>query len=403
MKKTMGIISCIWLLLVGVSFTWNYREASREKEFTALQTARSFFDQILMTRQWNAGHGGVYVPITDQTQPNPYLVDPLREIKVNEHLTLTKLNPSYMTRQIGEIAARQKGVQFHITSLRPIRPENRPTPRETLALEAFERGTPEVGAYVKDETDTAFFYMAPLRTEKACLACHAMQGYQEDDIRGGISITLPFLKKPQLLALRLAHLAIGLVGLLGILITGTKLSRSYEAIKLQAAFDALTEIPNRRSFSEELLREFRRSKRDRYPLSLIMCDVDNFKLYNDTYGHGKGDDCLIAVAQGIEKTISRAGDFCARYGGEEFVVILPDTGANGASHLAEKIRSNVQAMGIAHAKSLPLRLVTVSLGIATISDGMETTHEELVNQADQALYRAKEKGRNRVEVFGGVA
>lgn len=399
MKKTMIGISCIWLLLVGLSYAWNYRETAKVEESTALQTARSFFDLILVTRQWNAGHGGVYVPVTDQTQPNPFLADPMRDIMVNDHLTLTKINPSFMTRQIAEIAATQKGIHFHITSLHPMRPENRPTAMETLALDAFARGTPEVGQYVRDETGTAFFYMAPLRTEKECLPCHASQGYQEGDIRGGISLTLPFLHKPPLLVLLLAHLGIGLVGLMAILITGTKLTRSYAAIKLQAAFDALTEIPNRRSFSEELLREFRRSKRDRYPLSLIMCDVDNFKLYNDTYGHKKGDDCLVAVAQGIDKTISRAGDFCARYGGEEFVVILPDTGENGARHLAEKIRANVQEMGIEHEKSLPLHLVTISLGIATINDGMETTHEELVSQADQALYLAKEKGRNRVEVF----
>ena len=403
MKKTMINTSCIWLLLVGLSFAWNYREAGKEVEATALQVARSFFDQILVTRQWNAEHGGVYVPVTERTQFNPWLEDPLREIEVNANLTLTKLNPALMTRQLAEIAAARTGVHFHLTSLRPIRPENRPTARETLALEAFARGTPEVSAYIKDATGTAFFYMAPLVTEKACLACHARQGYQEGDIRGGLSLTLPFLHKPPLLVLLLAHLGIGLVGLMAILITGTKLTRSFEAIKLQAAFDALTEIPNRRSFSEELLREFRRSKRDRYPLSLIMCDVDNFKLYNDTYGHRKGDDCLVAVAHTIDQTISRAGDFCARYGGEEFVVILPDTGANGSLHLAEKIRANVQAMGIEHQKSLPLQLVTISLGIATISDGMETTHEELVNQADQALYLAKEKGRNRVEVFSNAS
>ena len=189
------------------------------------------------------------------------------------------------------------------------------------------------------------------------------------------------------------------MGLIGIVIFGTTFNKAYETIQRQAVIDALTGIPNRRSFSEQLLREFRRSKRDKYPLSIIMCDVDNFKSYNDTYGHLKGDECLKAVAKVIDKTVNRPSDFCARYGGEEFVVILPNTAQKGAVDVAEKIRTNIQKMGIEHIKSLPLQVVSLSLGVTSMETKTSMSHEELVNKADKALYMAKEKGRNCVEVF----
>jgi Protein of unknown function (DUF3365) len=138
MKKSIFLISAVWILLVGISFSWNYISAKKEQETIAFQTARSFFDQIVITRKWNAGHGGVYVPVTGDTRPNPYLGDPLRDIEVNRNLKLTKVNPAFMTRQIAEIAAQQEGIRFHITSLKSIRPENKPTTHEENALKSFE-------------------------------------------------------------------------------------------------------------------------------------------------------------------------------------------------------------------------------------------------------------------------
>lgn len=399
MKRTILIVVSVWIILVILSFFWNYHSAKKEQETVALQAARSFFHQITVTRTWNDNHGGVYVVVTDEIQPNPYLKDPLRDIEVNENLKLTKINHAFMTRQLSEIAEQQEGIHFHITSLLPLRPENKPTPRESTALRAFERGVKEVGEIVKEETEDYFFYMAPLITELRCLKCHARQGYKKGDIRGGISISLPFIKNVPVRVLTTAHIGIGLVGLLGILFAGIKLDKAYETIKTQAAFDALTGIPNRRSFSERLLGEFQRSKREKYPLSLIMCDIDNFKSYNDTYGHKKGDECLKTVAQAIESTVTRPGDFCARYGGEEFVVILPNTPQKGALNIAEEIRTNVQNMEIEHVKSPPLKIVSMSLGIATSDTDTSISHEGMVSRADKALYRAKEEGRNCVRIF----
>ena len=243
------------MMLVGISFYWNYINAEKKQTAIALQAARSFFNQIVVTRSWNAGHGGVYVPVTDETKPNPYLEDPARDVVTKEGLELTKVNPAFMTRQVAEIAAEKEGVRFHITSLNPIRPQNKPTEQEENALSAFEKGVTEVGNF----DENRFFYMAPLMTEKVCLKCHAKQGYKEGTIRGGISVTLPFKPDIPLGALLIGHIGIGLIGVLGAIVFGNKLGKAYEEIKRHALIDALTNIPNRRNFLERLLTEFKLS------------------------------------------------------------------------------------------------------------------------------------------------
>ena len=399
MKRTIFIVSSIWIILVGTSFVWNYLNANKGQETLAFQTARSFFNQVLISRSWNAMHGGVYVPVTKDTQPNPYLNDPLRDIEVTEDLKLTKVNPSFMTRQIAEIAAKREGTHFHLTSLRPVRPENRPTPREEKALEAFEKGAQEIGQIVDAESNKTFFYMAPLRTEKECLPCHAEHGYKEGDIRGGISVTLPFVPQIPFIALIIGHIVIGFAGLLGIALFGAKLNEAYELIRNQAVTDDLTGIPNRRNFLERILTEFNRSRRNKYSLSVIMIDIDHFKSYNDTYGHERGDECLKKVALAIQKTLKRPSDFCARYGGEEFIIVLPDTTQEGAMFIAEAIRAAVKDLGIQHETSSSAGMVTISLGVATADNNLSISYEDLIRQSDKALYLAKERGRNRVEVY----
>lgn len=178
-----------------------------------------------------------------------------------------------------------------------------------------------------------------------------------------------------------------------------RLDRAYSVIQRQALFDALTGIPNRRSFSERIMQEFNRSRRDRRPLSIIMGDIDHFKQFNDLYGHSSGDDCLRSVAQAIERTLKRPGDFCARYGGEEFIIILPDTAIQGAVVIAEEIRRNIIALDIPHEKSVPQKKVSISLGVAGDENNQFISHEDLLKMADEALYLAKENGRNRFEVY----
>jgi len=309
------------------------------------------------------------------------------------------INPAFMTRQVSEIAEKKEGIKFHITSRNPIRPENRATEIEEAALKEFEKGIPEKGIIKRSGGGYSFFYMAPLITDISCLKCHAKQGYKEGDIRGGISVTLPFIPEVSFTMILSSHILLLSAGLIGIFFFGIRLADAYETIKRQAVFDALTGIPNRHSFSERILTEFNRSLRDRNPLSVIIGDIDHFKLYNDTYGHAGGDECLKIVAKTIQKSLKRPGDFCARYGGEEFIIILPATDQKGAKAIADEIRSNILAINIPHEKSLTHKIVTISLGVATKEHGEMITHERLLKMADDALYQAKDTGRNRAEVY----
>ncbi|HPS58473.1 MAG TPA: diguanylate cyclase [Spirochaetota bacterium] len=398
MKKNIIIVCIVWFILTGLSAIWNSYNIRRDQDNLVLQVARTNFQQVLLFRAWNSIHGGVYVPVTADTSPNPYLDTEMREIKVNRDLTLTKINPAFMTRQVSEIAAKREGIRFRITSLNPLRPENRPTPLEKTALEKFEKGIPETGERVTDDGKLYYFYMAELRTEKACLKCHAKQGYREGDIRGGISVIMPYEPRSHIMWLILGH-TVGLVaGLWAIVFWGMRLDRAYSTIRHQSLFDALTGIPNRRSFSERIMQEFNRSRRDNQPLSIIMGDIDHFKQYNDNYGHSMGDDCLRRVAQAINNTLKRPGDFCARYGGEEFIIILPNTAVQGAVSIAEDIRRNVFSLDIPHEKSEAYKKVSISLGVAGDENNQFLSHEDLLKMADDALYMAKEKGRNRCEV-----
>lgn len=161
--------------------------------------------------------------------------------------------------------------------------------------------------------------------------------------------------------------------------------------------DSLTGLLNKREFEKDLHNLCTVFERIKRPLSLIMLDVDFFKIYNDTYGHLAGDDCLRSVGEAISSCLLRDADSAYRYGGEEFAIILPDTNPEGALRVAEKVRKSVQDMGIVHEKSQAEKVVTSSFGVATTDPNSGIKPHELVARADAALYRAKRAGRNRVE------
>lgn len=397
--KSIITISILWIAVIFTSFFWNYYGSVKEQERIAFSSAKSFFQQILITRAWNAEHGGVYAKVTENTQPNPYLQTENRDIQFNATLNLTKINPAFMTRQLSEIASEQKGIQFHITSLNPIRPENKATELEIEYLQKFELNPFASGEFVDNHTTSSYFFMAPLITGEACLQCHAKQGYKEGDIRGGISVTLPFKAEIPFFIMFVSHFVIAIIGLLGLAFFGKKWDSSYNTIKTQAIMDTLTGIPNRRSFSESILQAFKRSKRDHEPLSIIMCDIDNFKKFNDTYGHGAGDQCLKKVAMQLQASLNRPSDFCARYGGEEFIVVLANTDLSGAMMVAQRICYSIAALKIKHAGSPPANVVTMSMGVATLENSLLTSYEKLIQHADEALYLAKHSGRNQVKPY----
>ena len=165
-----------------------------------------------------------------------------------------------------------------------------------------------------------------------------------------------------------------------------------------ANLDGLTQLANRRRFDEYLEREWRRMVRDQTWLSLILCDIDFFKSYNDTYGHQAGDTCLQKVARVIQEEAKRPADLAARYGGEEMAVILPGTDSEGAFKVSQRIYKAVKELGLEHSASSICHCVTLSLGVTSMIPMSHISPNVLIKQADQALYRAKEAGRDCIEV-----
>ena len=187
----MGILIGLWTIAVAISLVWNIYDGRQETFSLARIQALIGFKRDVAYRLWNTQHGGVYVPVSEKTVPNPYLDTPDRDVTTLSGLHLTLVNPAYMTRQVHELSEKEFGIHGHITSLNPIRPENAPDPWETQALQAFERGEKEVSSVEDFKGEPHLRLMRPLVTEKGCLKCHGSPGYKEGDIRGGISVSIP--------------------------------------------------------------------------------------------------------------------------------------------------------------------------------------------------------------------
>lgn len=212
---------------------------------------------------------------------------------------------------------------------------------------------------------------------------------EEDEVKGLELGAVDYLTKPFNMALVKVRIKNQL-----------QLKKKSDLLEQLASLDGLTEIPNRRQFNIMFDSEWRRASRKHYPLSLFMIDIDFFKQFNDLYGHAAGDQCLISVAQELDRQVQRGGDFVARFGGEEFVIIAPDTDQQQAQVFAEKLRTGIEALAITHNKSTCADRVTISLGVATISPNKDMSRESLLQSADEQLYVAKKGGRNMVSSIG---
>ncbi|OGO36962.1 MAG: diguanylate cyclase response regulator [Chloroflexi bacterium RBG_16_57_8] len=175
-----------------------------------------------------------------------------------------------------------------------------------------------------------------------------------------------------------------------------ELKRYRDHLKVSSFVDALTGVPNRRRFDEALDSEWRRARRNQSPLSLLLMDIDFFKAYNDHYGHPAGDDCLRRLAQGMAEVVLRPADLLARYGGEEFVMLLPETDADGALSVANRVQKTVSQLAIPHAYSTVVGQITLSTGAATLVPTEALAPGDLIRCADELLYAAKRRGRNQV-------
>ncbi|MDX1777150.1 MAG: DUF3365 domain-containing protein [Desulfobulbales bacterium] len=242
-----------WTVVLASLLIWNINAELTQTNIQASHQSRTFFEEFILTRFWNAMHGGVYVAITEETKPNPYLDDPLRDVTTLEGIRLTKINPAYMTRQIGRIAEQQGDFRVHITSLNPLRPENRADDWEKKALTAFSNGTREFFEVVESFSgDKSFKYMAPLYVEEACLKCHGKYGVKVGDINGGISITTPAeemiaSRNISIISLSGAYFLIWALGLFGMFLAHNRLrqeesDREEAIIQLEKALGEVKQL-----------------------------------------------------------------------------------------------------------------------------------------------------------------
>jgi len=391
------VVFILLVLVVSLSLSLEVKRIKNEYPKLALITAKSYCSLILLVREWNALHGGVYVPVTAELRPNPYLDDPLRDLETTNKMKLTKINPSFMTRLISELAKKEKNLQFHMSSLNPINPKNKPDPWEEEALRAFEMGEEfkyEVSP-AEGDRDRYFRYIVPLKVEQVCLKCHAKQGYKVGDIRGGLTITFPYkhFQLAQTASVQksiLLHLFFLIFTTSIMLLFGKKLVSKEEQLRHLSVTDTLTNTYNRRYFVQKLEEEIERAKRLGSKFSLVMLDIDHFKKINDNFGHNAGDLALKSMTQMIKNRIRKI-DVLARWGGEEFAILLPDTPVKNAVTLAEDLRKKLSQMDIPG-----VGRVTASFGVAGYCPGDNV--DSLVNKADNMMYEAKAVGRNCVRV-----
>ena len=402
----LNITLIIVLFLLGIIVGFVFR-TDRIINHQHLTTARAHFRDIVLTRRWNARHGGVYVEKRDGVVSNPFLSNP--DITTTDGRVFTQKNPALMTREISEYARESGEFTYHITSLIPLNPGNTPDGFEKAALAGFENGEKERSALSEANGRVSFRYMAPLQVEETCLACHARQGYKVGDVRGGISVTFDVTQVRDDMRVN-RFVFIGLSTAMSLILLGTisflvlrvsrRLSRAYDTIEHMSITDELTRLYNRRHFHVRLDEEIQRSRRYSRPLSLILMDIDHFKQVNDLHGHLKGDEVLAGIA-GIVKKRTRSVDIVARYGGEELVAVLPETDEANAREVAEKLRQRIKAKQFRLPEGNAFG-VTVSFGVASLAmvrQGAVDPAGQMVRLADEALYLAKEGGRNQVVVF----
>lgn len=404
------ILAFGWSCVIAVSLISSIIVHRQEIVTLAHSVARAYIDKDILYRNWNALHGGIYVVADRGVSPNPHFPPTVLERDVvtpsGRHLTL--VNPAYMTRQIYELAQKEHKIAGRITSLKPLRPENKADDWEDSALRYFERGEQEVSSVITEETVSYMRLMRPLVTEESCLPCHVHQGYKIGDIRGGISIKVPMtLFEPSLRKevgyLSAGHFGIWLLGLFGLYVgyivlqrrtkerdlAEEELRRVNVVLENQATTDSLTGICNRRKFLELLQTKIQEAKRYEIPLVLIFFDIDHFKLVNDTYGHGAGDSVLQELTRIVTGMI-RQTDIFARFGGEEFIILVHNNDVRTGRELAEKIRFGVELHQFPQVGT-----VTCSFGVAQFYP--DDTPDSIIKRADDAMYSAKQAGRNRVE------
>ncbi|GAB4344989.1 MAG: hypothetical protein Kow006_01630 [Gammaproteobacteria bacterium] len=392
----------LWSVAVGASLAWNLHLHFQGTVSRARSQAEGALVKDLAVRELIASLGGVYVPADRGVQPNPHLSHlPHRDLETKEGPLLTLVNSSYFMRLLHEHEAQafSAKVRGHVTSLHPLREENRPDPWEREALMAFRQGAEEVAGVVEESGRKVYRLMRPRFAEAGCLACHRDQGYRVGEVLGGVSVTVPLsdedsvVERRGVFAISLGHTFLWFLGLGGLALGFRLVERREQALQRWAFYDPLTALPNRTLLRDRLSQALASAERYDRMSAVLFLDLDRFKIINDSLGHAVGDRLLIEVAQRLKATL-RSVDTVGRQGGDEFVVLLeelqndPERAAVIAQSVAEKILRILKEPVQVGNHELH---VSPSIGIALFPMG-ESSAEEILKQADAAMYQAKNKG-----------
>jgi len=404
-RRYVGIISLISSILIIAIFWGFYSRVNNLIHDQLLHEARAFFEEIVQTRHWIISQQGVYVRMRPDVQPDPIIgqVSGLKNSIIDQDGQRYVLRShAAITRMISNQTQKNRDFTINISSRNPLNPANKPDEFERIALEKFENGASEYYQMEGSSAWATFRFMAPLITKQECLPCHGSQGYKLGDIRGGISISIPANGVIDEIIDTRIYTAITAIVLLALLLSVIiyislhfvkDLKKSEKRLVELATTDSLTGILNRGEGMRRFQQEISRCLRKQEPMSMIIIDIDHFKLVNDKYGHQVGDHVLRSIVASIKGAL-RNYDIICRYGGEEFLVLLPTTETEKALETAERLRhlvaeSSIEIVGSEHIK------LTISLGSSSLQ--AKDSIDSMIYRADNALYIAKNEGRNQVQ------
>jgi diguanylate cyclase (GGDEF)-like protein len=398
----------ITLALVATFVGLQVRSEQLADEQVLVQ-AQTFAEEVISTRAYVAGHGGIYVPEKDGTTLNPYLEEiPGIRLRIEDEdgNTYVLQNPAVVTRGVAEELSHSRGaeVAFGLRSLMPLNPDNAADAFETRALEHMRETREEVYAY-EDRGDRVIFrYVRPLVTTSDCMGCHEYEGYTEGAVDGALAIEIDATETRAAVRRSRFYVALALVGTLAALLVSlffivTRLLRRLRSARDRlydmAVSDELTGLDNRRMAMAKLDAEIGRADRGGQPVAVAIFDLDRFKDVNDGYGHAVGDEVLRCTADALSSE-ARTYDTVARIGGEEFLIVVPGVDVDDAQAIMGRMRERVSVLEVdAEGSAVG---VTISAGVAMHTPGSGEDRESLLRRADAALYQAKQAGRDRLYV-----
>jgi len=405
-----GVGALLWTLAIGYSLTWNTDTLQQAQIDLATKEARGLWNKDSAFRKWASRHGGVYVKPNQRTPPSPYLQHiPDRDLVTEDGTRLTLMNPAYMMRQMVQEFSDIYGIKGSITGKVQLNPDNKPDPWEAKVLDLFEQGR------ASEYTEQAMIdgrpylrYMKPMYMTRGCVKCHGVLGFEDGDLRGGVSVSVPLQPyfesiDDTLGHIRITHAAIWLFGIAVFIVFALLARRRHRdrlgligQLQRDALYDKLTELPNRYLLLERLQRAIARCQREaRYQFAVCFIDLDRFKRVNDSYGHRVGDQVLREATRRLRASV-RPSDTVARISGDEFVCLLEGvSGLPQSLHAAERIAADLSRP--MHIDSLTFAL-NCSIGM-TLYDSHYENGEEMLRDADTAMYRAKNDDRNHIDVF----